>query len=354
MAASSSTARFELFQTGADAWWTGEPTVRWGYAMGGLEPLRAASAPIVLDAYVDHTFGPGKPAAAPHTRPWLGFVHHTFDTTYSQANCTRLFSLPAFLASLPTCKGLIALSKTLQAQLRAALDAAGFPGVPAYALTHPTPMPAAGQGFTWPNLLANPAPRAVQVGCWMRNARAICDVPLSQPNPLKLRKAALLPYTPHLTPCDSSGGGGALVSSTDAAAGDVTLLPGVTDAGYQALLRNNLVFLNLVDASAVNTVLECIANNTPVIVNRLPALEEALGTRYLGFYTTLQQAADLMTKNYGLTLSPYTMYVQRTRLDKTPFLLGTCVAGVTSILEQAAHALRSCEKGSGPAGPPSR
>ncbi len=336
-------ATFELFQQGADAWWTSTPSVRWGYAMGGLQQFQVpagSGAPILLDAYVDHTFGPGKPGAPPHTRPWLGFVHHTFDTTFSAANCTRLFALPAFLASLPHCRGLIALSRTLQALLRAALDAAGFAGVPAYALTHPTPPVATGQGFSWSGILSNPAPRALQIGGWMRNAHAICDLPLKQPNVLKLTKAALLGLSPASAPCDSSGGAacGAAIDPALAAAHDVTLMPGVDDAGYAALLRENCVFLNLADASAVNTVQECIMSSTPVIVNRLPALEEVLGKGYLGFYTTLQQAADLFVKFYGMTVTPHSIHVQLTRLNKARFSLDAFAQEFAAILGAAAAA----------------
>ena len=34
---------------------------------------------------------------------------------------------------------------------------------------------------------------------------------------------------------------------------------------YDSLLAENIVFINLIDASAVNTVLECIVRNTPFI-----------------------------------------------------------------------------------------
>ncbi len=71
----------------------------------------------------------------------------------------------------------------------------------------------------------------------------------------------------------------------------VTTIPQLSNAEYDHLLSCNIVFLNLVDCSAVNTVLECIVRNTIVIVNRLPALEEALGSGYPGFYDTLDQAA---------------------------------------------------------------
>jgi hypothetical protein len=35
-----------------------------------------------------------------------------------------------------------------------------------------------------------------------------------------------------------------------------------------------------VDASAVNTLLECVIRNTPIIVNKIPAIVEILGENY--------------------------------------------------------------------------
>ena len=67
---------------------------------------------------------------------------------------------------------------------------------------------------------------------------------------------------------------------------------------YDKLLSENLVFLNLIDASAVNTVLECIVRNTPIYVNRLPALEEILGNKYPLFYNNIDEVSDMLTFDY--------------------------------------------------------
>jgi hypothetical protein len=49
---------------------------------------------------------------------------------------------------------------------------------------------------------------------------------------------------------------------------------------YDEMLTQNIVFCNLIDASAVNTLIECIARNTPIIISRLPAVVELLGNNY--------------------------------------------------------------------------
>ena len=50
-------------------------------------------------------------------------------------------------------------------------------------------------------------------------------------------------------------------------------------------MSENIVFVNLVDASAVNTIIECIVRNTPIIVNKIPAVVEMLGENYPMYYT---------------------------------------------------------------------
>jgi hypothetical protein len=70
----------------------------------------------------------------------------------------------------------------------------------------------------------------------------------------------------------------------------VEIISTLNNDAYDELLIKNIVFLNLVDASAVNTVLECIARCTPLLVNRLPAIEEYLGANYPFFYDTLAEA----------------------------------------------------------------
>ena len=70
----------------------------------------------------------------------------------------------------------------------------------------------------------------------------------------------------------------------------VELLGRVSDDEYDALLENSVVFLNLRDAPANTTVVECIARNTPILINRLPGVVEYLGEAYPFYYSSLEEA----------------------------------------------------------------
>lgn len=86
----------------------------------------------------------------------------------------------------------------------------------------------------------------------------------------------------------------ALIEQVKSREGTVQFIDEVSDTEYDELFTTSIVFLRLFDASAVNTVIECIVRNTPLIVNRLPALVEYLGASYPLFYDDLSQVPQLL------------------------------------------------------------
>jgi hypothetical protein len=110
----------------------------------------------------------------------------------------------------------------------------------------------------------------------------------------------------------------------------VNIMSSLDNASYDSLLSSSIVFLNLADASAVNTVIECIVRNTPIYVNRLPALEEMLGKEYPGFYDNICDAEIAMMNIAHVTR----VHAYLKRLSKTPFKLSTFVRAVYDCLIQ--------------------
>ncbi len=351
----------------------------WAYAVGGLMLLDGPSVGrrgrMMLDTYVDRTFhwgrGPLQLAGAiPYRAPWAGFVHHTFDTTHSEHNCAALFAEPAFLASLAQCRGLFALSRALAAQLESALASAGHPGVPVHALPHPTEPVDARMEFTPARFAANKSRRIVQVGAWLRDPYAIYELPVPDDNPLRLRKAVLRgkDMDGYFAPPDLMEGLRAACAAAASASASgpapapapapaamcrsasrpanrycdgmlrrlardyasVEQLERIDDAAYDALLSENVVFLRLVDCSAVNTVVECIARATPLFVNRLPAIEELLGAGYPGFYSSLAHAAELACDARVVAHA----HAHLRCLDRSALSLEAFVSGVQRCLSQ--------------------
>lgn len=112
--------------------------------------------------------------------------------------------------------------------------------------------------------------------------------------------------------------------------GSVTITDKLDNTAYDSLLQNNLVFVHLIEPSAVNTVIECISRNTPIIVNRHPAVVEMLGEHYPLYYTSddyteiNNQVNELICNNGNI----YAAYMHLKTMDKTKFQIETFLEGL--------------------------
>ena len=91
---------------------------------------------------------------------------------------------------------------------------------------------------------------------------------------------------------------------------------------YDRLLSENIVFLHLMDCSAVNTIIECMVRNTPLVVNRLPAVVEYLGEEYPLYYHDLSEVPMLMTVERIRRATEYLAAMDKTFLRITSFIDG--------------------------------
>ena len=114
---------------------------------------------------------------------------------------------------------------------------------------------------------------------------------------------------------------------------NVTITSNVSNAGYDTLLSQNVVFLYLVDASACNTLIECVVRNTPIVINKLPAVVEILGDNYPLYYSSIEEASFLTTSlvdpNNILMNQAYN-YLNS--LDKTNLRITTFIQGLYNII----------------------
>ena len=407
----------------------------WQYVYNYLEMLHNDSNDLLVDLYLDRTFHWNYDInkilkIIPYTKSWFGFIHHTFDKTFSQYNCHNLLKCPEFIESLKVCKGLIVLSKYLKTQLELELKSLNI-HVNIYVLIHPTDFNVI--KFSYPKFCKNKNKNIIHVGGWLRNIYSFYNLILPKTTTFKygfllgdninipfelikqpLKKIALkgknmsnyypekklLPnlYTilnnnyiddntndntnniqtnskninidntntiivkrnkknnrshhnhhHHHQNCSTNNPRSLSLSinlqqncssnnleqncssnnlqqncSTnfiidlqdntniiqfDKLNSDYSIKTGITNNwnkhfyediikkinnvesitflendSYDKLLSENIVFINLVDASAINTVIECIIRTTPIIVNNHPAVVELLGTSYPLYY----------------------------------------------------------------------
>jgi polysaccharide pyruvyl transferase WcaK-like protein len=282
----------------------------WQYVVDNIKPYHNPDG-IIFDCYLDKTFGWQKDfyrqiGVLPFRKEWTGIFHHTPDRDYDINNLSAIIESRSFLSSLKYCKRLFTLSQYLADWLQSQL-----PTVQVVALHHPSePVENIWTKSQW---LSNGDKKLIQIGAWMRDVFAIYT--LASP----IRKCALRgkqmdnyfptrelveSFTKSTTGVDYSTIQACrhttnkfltcLYDYVHSSLKSVGVIEFLENEDYDRLLSENIVFLKLINCSACNTIIECILRNTPIVVNRLPATEEYLGKDYPLFYTTLDQATELL------------------------------------------------------------
>jgi len=324
----------------------------WNYVYDNLNKYNDTNNKILCDLYLDRTFhwkcnDYVNLRVIPYNKPWTGFIHHTIDDSYSENNTTSLFKNRYFINSLNSCKCLFVLSQDLKEKVEILIKNIqgsnpnirinNLSNIPVYTLTHPTEFVEPEKEFTMSKFLSNTTRHIIQIGAWMRNINAINTLTLGE-NPLNLTKTVLKGkkmesyYNEGLicardfsNPVSSSLVEGLIrardfsnpvSSSLDTEINfsqsedivmcrdkktkgvtlneDIKVLTYLENNDYDLLLMKNIVFINLIGASAVNTLIECIVRNTPIFVNRLPAVEEALGSDYPLLYDNISDVTNML------------------------------------------------------------
>jgi hypothetical protein len=319
----------------------------WAFVTDGLQYLSYTntfkSPQILVDTCVDRTFHWGYNAlltanVIPYKKPWMGFIHHTFDQTYSSYNCVELFKNPNFIKSLKYCVCLFVLTKYLADELNIYLEKYN---IPVEVLTHPTEF--VNNKFTLAKWNNNTNKKVISIGAWLRNPYAIYDLPLYNDNIKKVSLKGKFMENNFLSNkitiqiddnviesnesvsrpelCRSTNDKNKyiqyLLNSIDNKYKNVNIINYLDNNEYDKLLSENIVFLNLIDASAVNTIIECIIRNTVIFVNRIPPTEEILGKDYPGLYNNLYECSTFILDFEHIKKT----YIYLTKMNKEKYKL---------------------------------
>lgn len=376
----------------------------WQYVYKNLEIFHNDNSPILLDLYVDRTFHWNLELnyilnLIPYKKPWVGFVHHTFDESFSIYNCNTLFNCKEFIESLKCCKALFVLSNYLKNQFDIELKKRNL-DIDVYVLMHPTETNV--KSFSYQNFINNKNKRLIHIGGWLRNVYSFYNIELPQSttfysgfllgyktikpysytnhvikkialkgkhmnnyypsnnflsdlknilNPIEntitntieyinddnimnsrsinqeiidnvirlyylrqhpiyynqnistnymerlhnLRREIVLPpncsSNQTLSNCSSdntinNNWNKHFYNDIEKKINNMEFIEFLENNDYDNLLSENIVYINLVDASAVNTIIECIVRATPIIVNKHPAAVELLGKSYPLYFTS--------------------------------------------------------------------
>lgn len=219
---------------------------------------------------------------APH---WIGISHLTWrvnapkDDDGSNTIDETLLIDTLFEKSLhifKSCVAVIVFSKHCARLWRAAARAHGL-SFNVYVIAHPTDICAT--RFDVRAFLDNANKTLYQIGSQLRRVDAIahvrydnkCWLPGREPE----RVAALFESQPKL--------------KADLQHVSIEYLD---DQNYDNALSCNIVLLDVLDASANNTVIECMVRGTPLLARRHPAIAEYLGRDYPFFFDTFEEASE--------------------------------------------------------------
>ncbi len=307
--------------------WSGHRS-GWKYIVKLLQPYTSGDG-VLLDGFIDASFGfQAEQARAagrvPYRQDWVGFWHHPVQIppwlTASRLAPGSVLQGEAFRESLPFCQGVFTFSEYLAAFLRERLP------VPVETLYHPTEFPA----VTFdPDRFAQTR-QIVQVGSWLRRLTSFYR--FRTPGYTKLHllgKSAL-----HYLKLEM-----AYYAAEDFHLKDVGFIPYVDDDAYDDLLAESIVFVDLYDSSVNNTVIECIARNTPLLVNKLPSVVEYLGEEYPLYYASLDEVPGKVG-DPGRLRAAHQYLVQlplKRKLTGEYFLQSLAGSAMMSVLPASAH-----------------
>lgn len=269
----------------------------WKYALNCLKDLHNDQG-ILVDGFIEYKFSlQAEQGSEPYREPWIGFTHNPLNIPqwWNDHSLEKMFAMKMWKDSLSCCKGLFCLSEYQKKYLEQKLD------LPIVNLIHPTETPEL--KFSLDNFSANPDPKVVQVGWYLRKLHSICYLPV------KKIKKAMLYVNEHYVNEKFEAEKKEFSLKPDYSS--LEIIQRLSNQEYDRLLSENIVYMELYDNTANNAIIECIVRNTPVLVNPLPAVVEYLGTDYPFYFESRREAAnkaenlDLIaaTHNY-LKLSP--------------------------------------------------
>ena len=274
-------------------------------------------------------------------------VHHTFDQAFSQHNCVELLDNMDFIESLKVCKGIFVLSNHLKVKMEKELMLKNIT-VPVFSFVHPTESNI--KQWQYDFFLENKDKQLINIGAWLRNIfffyyltlpdeytfsykinffcngkikdniRKVClkggymdnyfpstDFTKDVAEFLRLEENNQFPFDiPNASRNIVASSTSTIVRNISDNVSDpivnnwykhfydyisntvnsVDIISQLSNEEYDDLLTKNIVFINLVDASAVNTIIECIVRCTPIVVNDHPAVVDMLGKYYPLYYQT--------------------------------------------------------------------
>ena len=232
---------------------------------------------VAFDSYLDSTFSKG--SASWKEEPFCGFFHlaprhlaEYADARYSHGSSVEyMLTSEHWARSEPLCKGIWTVSPYLAKFIRQLTK------VPVEVIWHPSTFP--DKVFSYEKFLANKQKLLVMTGDWMRKFETLylMDSP-------GYHKCIVQCTTATKNTCDR------IRHWLPSRFQTVNILGFLPVQGYDRMMCENVVFLDLHDCCACNTVVDCIVRNTPLLVRKMEGVVDYLGKDYPLYYESIAEA----------------------------------------------------------------
>jgi hypothetical protein len=224
---------------------------------------------------------------------WCGIIHWTPNVPkyLNYLDLEIMFEKENFIKSLRSCIFLISLSNHLTKYLKRKLIELKVI-IPVYTLKHPVDIENIIL-FDYNNYVINNSKKLIQVGQQLRKVTSIYLLNLTGFTGFE---KIWLTGTKHFQHCDFLIENECKYLNIDQNTLDKNVKMYYTNTfeEYDELLSKNIVFVDLFDAAANNTVLECIIRNTPIIINKIEPVVEYLGEDYPLYFEKLEEVPLLL------------------------------------------------------------
>lgn len=267
----------------------------WSYCINSLLPLHSRSG-VFVDDFIERSFSwhlhyyyKKNEYQLPYNKEWIGFMHNPpnipdwFDFNHSPQ---AILNRKVFQESLKTCKAIVVLSDYLKDWLSEKID------IPIISVKHPTEKPYV--FWTPESFFTQKKIPVVQLGYWLRKMNSIYELHTGK-RYKKIWLRSDLEYAPYMKSIEHKTQ--FIHSEGNYKNSSVELPEHLTNKDYDSLMSRCVIFLDLYDSSANNAIIESISRNTPLLVNKLPAVIEYLGEDYPFYFNTIDEASQKLIDN---------------------------------------------------------
>ena len=240
---------------------------------------------------------------------WIGILHYPefiSDMNYdSYESFENILKSNTFLESIKYCKCIITLSKYLKDYIYNILIKHNY-NILIKVIYHPTDFNC--KLFKYKSFIRNKKKKIIQIGFWMRKSNTIYNIESTKyikywlPGGKYWKEMFCKIYDNHNE---------YLMNKS------VNIKLNLNNEEYDNLLSNNIILLDVFNSSANNTVLECIARNTPLLVCYHPAIVEYLGINYPLYFNSIKELNNIIeSKNFNKKIKKSHLYLKNMNKDK--------------------------------------